>query len=379
VIGLRERGFEVSTYSVRRAGVDHDVDAEVVDEKNRTRVILPFRPLDLLLVNLRTLLAQPADYLSTLALAMSTCRPGFRGLLLQIAYFHEALLLAGMLRQDGAEHLHNHFGDNSGTVAMLAAKLARIPFSITIHGPHIFFEAPHWALARKTERSSFIATIGHFCTSQMMLNSAKEHWEKFEIVRCGVDPTKLEYVAPSRAATELVYVGRLSVEKGLPVLFDSISQLLARGVNVSLAVLGDGPDREFLENLAATMGISDRVHFKGFVDQATIVTTLRASDVFVLPSFAEGIPVALMEAMAIGTPVIATYVGGIPELVVHGETGQLVYPSDASALADAIDRYASDLAYCKRISRQARSKVEAEYDIEDQVDKLAMLFGKSAL
>lgn len=374
VLGLRKRGFEVFTYSVRKTGSDHDVDAEVISEKNSTQYVLPFKLLSLLLLCIETFLANPGRFTRTKWLALTTARPGIKGHFLQIVYFLEAIALAKKLREDKIEHLHNHLGDNSGNVTLFAAKLADIPYSISIHGPHIFFDGLYWALGKKTEHAKFISCIGHFCTSQMMLYADKAFWSKFKIVRCGVDLQQFDYKEPQRKAKKMVYVGRLSAEKGVPILFDSMAQLKEQGYEVELTLLGDGEDRGFLEKLARTMAIEDRVRFGGFVDQTTIAKTLRDSDMFVLPSFAEGIPVALMEAMAIGIPVIATYVGGVTELVIDGETGQVVSPSDAAGLARAIARYVDDLAFCQTISRNARAKVASEFNIEDQVDKLAKLF-----
>ncbi len=374
VIGLRKRGFDVLTYSVRKTGSDHDVDQEVIDEKKNTQYLLPFNLLSLLILGVKFFISAPGNFISTKILALKTARPGIKGHFLQIVYFLEAIALADKLKKDEIEHLHNHLGDNSGNVTLFAAKLANIPYSISIHGPHIFFDGLYWALDKKTEHSKFISCIGHFCTSQMMLYADKAHWSKFNIVRCGVDLNQFDYLEPRRPAKKLVYVGRLSAEKGVPILFDSLSLLNTRGYDIELTLLGDGPDRSYLENLAKETGVTTKVTFGGFVDQETIAKTLRESDIFVLPSFAEGIPVALMEAMAIGIPVIATYVGGITELVVDQQTGQVVFPSDPVALADAIGRYVDDQAFCKTIAHNARKKVETEFNIEDQVDKLAQLF-----
>lgn len=374
VIGLRKRGFDVVTYSVRKTGSDHDVDEEVITEKRNTKYILPFNILALLILNFKTLIADPKNYLRTFILAYKTVRPGIKGHFLQLVYFLEAVSLSKLLIEDRVEHLHNHLGDNSGTVTLLAAKLADIPYSISIHGPHIFFDGLHWALDKKTEHAKFISCIGHFCTSQMMLYSDKEYWSKFKIIRCGVDLNRFDYQEPKGIAKKIVYVGRLSAEKGVPILFDSIAKLKEQNYDVQLTLLGDGEDRDFLEKLAHDMNINDHVIFGGFVDQKTIATTLRESDIFVLPSFAEGIPVALMEAMAIGIPVIATYVGGVTELVIDQNTGQVVSPSDSEGLAQAIARYIDQPEWCKTISKNAREKVATEFNIEDQVDKLAQLF-----
>lgn len=376
VIGLRKRGFDVNTYSVRKTGSDHDVDPEVISEKRNTQFILPFNLVSLALNCLLTFASNPGLFIKTKLLALKTARPGIKGHFLQMVYFLEAIELAKKLKQDKIDHLHNHLGDNSGNVTLFAAKLAGIPYSISIHGPHIFFDGLYWALDKKTEHAKFISCIGHFCTSQMMLYSDKAHWSKFNIIRCGVDLNQFEFSEPERKAQKLVYVGRLSAEKGVPILFESLNLLKADGIDVELVLLGDGQDRQFLEQLSRDMGIEDRVIFKGFVDQDTIASTLRDSDMFVLPSFAEGIPVALMEAMAIGIPVITTYVGGVTELVIDGETGQVVYPSDPVGLADAIARYVDDQNFCRRIAINARDKVATEFNIEDQIDKLATLFSK---
>lgn len=190
VNGLRKRGFEVFTYSVRKAGSEHDVDKEVVCEKRNTKYLLPFNFFSLFWLNVKLLFSAPVRYLNTINLAMNTSRPGIKGHLFQIIYFFEAVLLSKLLVDDKIAHLHNHLGDNSGTVTLLAAKLANIPFSISIHGPHIFFDGLHWALDKKTEYSKFISCIGYYCRSQMMLYSDKKYWSKFQIIRCGIDLNK---------------------------------------------------------------------------------------------------------------------------------------------------------------------------------------------
>lgn len=374
VSGLRRRGLEVLTYSVRKTGSDHDVDPEVIAEKQSTKYLFPLAAFFFIRSLLSTLIFRFGRFISAWLLCLQSARPGLRGAALQQVYFCEAILLAAHLRRDRIDHIHNHLGDNSGTVTMLAARLAGISYSISMHGPHIFFDGPNWALDKKTQFSQFISCIGHFCTSQMMLYADKAYWNKFKIVRCGVDINRFDFRLPKGTARKLVYVGRLSAEKGLPILFDSLNQLKSRGTVVDLTILGDGPDRRYLESMVSDMGLGGQVEFTGFVDQDTIAETLRNGDIFVLPSFAEGIPVALMEAMAIGLPVIATYVGGVTELVIDGETGLVVYPSDPVHLATAIERYASDADFCTEMARNARQKVESEFDIEDQVDRLEQLF-----
>lgn len=374
VIGLRERGFEVLTYSVRRTGTDHDVDPEVIAEKNNTRYLMPIPIVQCLVTLVKTAVNRPVPLLKSLLLAIKTVRPGVKGWLLQIAYFIEAVQLAAQFQDDNIEHIHNHLGDNSGNVTMFASVISGIPFSISIHGPHIFFEAQYWALREKSQLATFISCIGEYCKSQMMLYADMADWKKFSIVRCGIDLTRFEYRQPATAIKNMVYVGRLSGEKGLPILFQSLQLLKSRDYDFTLKLLGDGEDRQFLQQEAQRMGLADNIEFSGFVDQATIAKELRDSDIFVLPSFAEGIPVALMEAMAIGIPVVATYVGGVAELVVDKETGLTVFPSDIEGLAAAIASYIDDPQLAQQLSARARKKVESEFNTIDQIDKLVKLF-----
>lgn len=374
VIGLRARGFEVYTYSVRRADSGHDVDSEIQSEKQATQNLLPVNYLSLLLDILAVGLSRPVRVLGTLRLALATSRAGIKGHALQMAYLLEAILLSRRLKKNGIEHVHNHLGDSSGNVTLFAARILDIPFSISIHGPHIFFDAGDWALDVKARYAKFIACIGYYCRSQLMLNIDKAHWDKLKIVRCGIDPDTYRFMVPGPGVKTLLFVGRLDVEKGIPILFASMNILQKQGYDLKLVLLGDGRDRQFLESMAEQMGLSDNVDFRGFVGQDVIANELRGSDVFVLPSFAEGIPVSLMEAMATGTPVIATNVGGVNELVIDQETGLVVHASDETGLANAIAYYVDNPEFYRETATRARDKVVTNFNIEAQVDRLAKYF-----
>jgi colanic acid/amylovoran biosynthesis glycosyltransferase len=371
---LRLRGLDVNTYSVRRSGSEHDVSESIREEKRRTRYLLPARPLALIVENLSALLRSPLRYVRVLHLALRTARPGLRGLALQIAYFQEAVLLASRLRSDGIKHLHNHLGDNSGTVALLAGELAQVSYSITFHGPHIFFDPTHWALQEKVRYARFIVCISHYCRSQMMLFSDAADWGKLKIVRCGVDTRRLSPVATRTRAEKLLYTGRLSVEKGLSVLFESLKALSDAGRDFELTLVGDGVDRDRLEVLARELRIDRYLVFAGYRSQEEVGEYLGRSDIFILPSFAEGVPVSLMEAMVAGVPVVATNVGGVAELVESERTGLLVPPADSAALAQAIARYQDDHELRRRVASQGRERVIQQYNIEIEGQKLLDLF-----
>jgi len=374
VAALRRRGFDIRTFSVRRPGAEHDVAAEVVAEKRQTHYLLPVRVLPLIARNLALLARAPRRFLGAFALAMRTRRPGLHGFALQLAYFQEAILLAREARRQRITHLHNHLGDNSGTVTLLASKLAGIAYSMTIHGPHIFFDPTHWALRDKLRHARFIVCISHYCRSQMMLFSDPADWERLQVVHCGVDTERFGYHEVRAQVCKLLYTGRLATEKGLGVLFESLRNLQARGYDLQLTLLGDGSDRRRLEELAQRLGISARVVFAGYASPERLRECLQGSDLFILPSFAEGVPVSLMEAMACGVPVLSTYVGGVAELVTPGQTGLLVPPADSAALADAIARYCDDPELRQRVARRARETVVTDFNAATEVSRLAELF-----
>jgi colanic acid/amylovoran biosynthesis glycosyltransferase len=384
VKGLRQRGIDVRTFSVRRTGADHDVGPEVMEEKRNTYYLLPIGPARLVLANISAFIRTPKRYLATFALALRTRQPGLRGFALQLAYFQEAVILGAECRRQGITHMHNHLGDNSGTVTLLLSKLIRVGYSITIHGPHIFFDPTHWALREKLKHSRFIACISHYCQSQMMLFSDRADWNRLQIVRCGVDVELFRYRKVSEKVRKLLYAGRLAVEKGLPVLFESLRMLADQGYDFELTLVGDGVDRLELEKLGKEFGISQRLIFAGYVSQDGVREYLQQSDIFILPSFAEGVPVSLMEAMACGVPVLATYVGGVAELIEPERTGLLVPPADSFALSKAIARYFDDFDLRQQVSTLGRQKVATKFNLDMEVDKLAGLFlasseGKSGI
>ena len=257
---------------------------------------------------------------------------------------------------------------------MLASRLSGVGYSITIHGPHIFFDPTHWALREKLRYSRFIVCISYYCRSQMMLFSDRADWQRLKVIHCGVDSERFRYCDIRKQVRNLLYTGRLAVEKGLAVLFDSLRDLLARGYELELTLLGDGGDRQQLQELARQLGIYDRLVFAGYASQEQLRNCLHRSDLFILPSFAEGVPVSIMEAMACGVPVLSTYVGGIAELVESGHTGLLVAAGDSVALGNAIARYCDDFELRQRVSRTAREAVVARFNLDKEVGKLAELF-----
>lgn len=375
VAALRAHGLEVETCSIRRTGPEHHVGEEQRVEAGRTFHVLEAAksPSRLVPAHLHYLTRHPGRYLRSLGLALRTAPGGLRALAYQLFYFAEAAVLARHLETLGAQHLHNHIAKSSCTVAMLASELSQIPFSFTLHGPDIFFEPIHWRLDEKIARARFVACISDFCRSQAMAFSEPAHWEKLHIVHCGVDPARYA-TAPrageQKAHTQLLFVGRLAAVKGLPVLFEALATL--NRADIALTIVGDGPDRAALE--AQAKALPGPVDFLGYRSQSEVAGLLGESDIFVLPSFAEGLPVVLMEALAAALPVVATRIAGIPELVEDGTTGRLAPPGNATALADAISTLIENPEAARRLGLEGRARVAAGFDSHQEASRLAQLF-----
>lgn len=374
VAALRDLGLDVSTCSIRRTGREHLVGPEQVSEAARTFYILAaMGPIRVLLDHFGWIMRNPVGYFRGLALAFRTAPKGFRGLLYQLIYFVEAGVLAAHMKRNGITHLHNHIAKASCTVAMLASAISDIPFSFTLHGPDIFFEPKHWRLDEKIARAKFVACISNFCRSQAMVFSGAKDTEKLKIVHCGIDPRRYEETV-NTDGHQLLFVGRMAQVKGVPLLLNAVASLSKSHPKTHLTLIGDGPDRAALEKQAETLGIIDHVSFEGYQSQAAVSEALSASDLFVLPSFAEGVPVVLMEAMAAKRAVLTTRIAGIPELIEDGQSGVLVTPGDQNALTQSLATLLDDPALRDRLGAKARTKVQAEFNITTEAAKLAMFF-----
>lgn len=376
IMALRAQGLEVETCSIRKTGAEHHVGPEQQAEYQNTFYVLAAAksPVHFLRCHIKALFQAPVRYFAGLKLAFSTRPAGLKGLLYQLFYFAEAAVLADHLKQRNVRHLHNHIATATCTVAMLTSKISGIPFSFTIHGPDIFFEPKHWRIDSKIAEARFVACISDFCRSQCMIFSKQKHWDKLNIIHCGVDPQK--YLAESTrdgSAPHLVFVGRLAGVKGVPILLSALSQLLHEIPGLRVTLIGDGPERPDLEACAKEAGLGNVVDFAGYKSQAEVAETLSHADALVLPSFAEGVPVTLMEAMASGLPVLATRVGGISELVEDGVSGFLVPPGNADALALRLRELLTNPDLRARMGKAGRAKVSVEFNQQIEAARLARL------
>lgn len=380
---LRALGAEVLSCSIRKTPpVQHPGPAEKAMAASTFNVLSAARNPLRLIASLVWLLRRPRRTLAALRLALATRAPGLRALVYQIIYLVEAALLGRHLERQAVGHVHSHFIVGNCTVAMLISELTGIPFSFTLHGPADLFEPLRWRLDEKVARAAFVATISHFARSQVMFHSDPAHWPKIRIIRCGVRPSLYERPPgppiPLRQEGEvrLLFVGRLAPVKGLRVLLAAMAHLAAELPQLRLVLVGDGPDRAGLEAAAAPLG--ERVVFTGYLSQEEVARAMQGCDICVLPSFAEGVPVVLMEALASSKPVIATQVAGVGELVEQGESGLLVPPGDVDSLIAAIRRLAGDPALRAQMGAHGRETVRAEFDVSIEAARLAALFAGQA-
>jgi colanic acid/amylovoran biosynthesis glycosyltransferase len=260
-----------------------------------------------------------------------------RGILRHLIYVAEAAVLASWCLRDGVEHVHAHFGTNSTAIAMLARHFSGIPYSFTAHGADEFEQAALQSLDVKLERAAFAVCISSFGKSQLMRWSHPDQWRKIEVVHCGVDHLFLDRsVQRLPAHPRLVCVGRIDTWKGQLVLVRAARRLREEGVTCEIVLVGDGPFRSRIEEEVSLAGLEGAITVLGWVPGPRVKEELLNARALVLPSFYEGLPTVIMEAMALGRPVISTYVGGIPELVENRKTGWLVPAGDEIALSQAM-------------------------------------------
>jgi glycosyltransferase involved in cell wall biosynthesis len=375
VQAVRAAGVRVLTCSVRKPPPEAFMGEEEVAARAETFYVIDAarNPLRLLGAHGRALLRSPGSWAATLALAIRMRSPGIKAFLWQLFYFLEAGVLADHLRRNDVRHLHNHFGNSSCSVAVLAAQLAGIPFSFTEHGPAIFFEVDRWSLPEKIARAKFVVAITHFCRAQLMLFSNPADWPKIAIVHCGVT-TSTYRRDPGGNGKRVAFVGRLDPVKGALLLIEAMAQVLQAHPDATLTLAGDGPARAGAEARAKALGIDGAVRFAGFLTQGQVADLLAKSDMLVLPSFAEGLPVVYMEALASRIPVVASRVAGVQELVEDGVCGFTVPPGDVTSLVDRIVRLMDDPRAAQAMGESGRAAVERGFDIAQEGIWLARLF-----
>ena len=380
IAALERHGATVLRYALR------GWDAEVVDpedraELGRTHYLLYGGLLPLLGALVATLVTMPRRFALALVLALRMSRRADRSWPYHLVYLAEACALVRSLRRHGgADQLHAHFGTNAAEVAMLAGLLGGPPFSFTVHGPEEFDKPQALHLACKARDAAFVAAVSSYGRSQLYRWLPVADWPKVQVVHCGLESAF--HAVPVQAPTEaprLVCIGRLCEQKGQLLLVRAAARLRRAGVPLQLVLAGDGELRPAIEALVRECGIERDVEITGWVDADRVRREILAARALVLPSFAEGLPVVLMEAMALRRPVISTFVAGIPELVRPGVDGWLVPAGDEAALVAAMrDCLSAAPATLEAMGLSAHERVLQRHSIDVEAAKLAALFCQPA-
>jgi glycosyltransferase involved in cell wall biosynthesis len=335
----------------------------------------------LIVAALGTAAARPLKFLSALRLAMRASRGSDRSWPYHLIYLAEACRVLGWLRASAATHVHAHFGTNPAEVAMLVHALGGPPFSFTVHGPEEFDKPEALGLAEKITRAAFVVAVSSYGRSQLYRWVRQSSWAKVKVVRCGLESAfhAVDAGLPS-AAPRLVCVGRLCEQKGQLLLVEAASLLVSKGLVLELVLAGDGEMRAEVEELVARLGLTATVRITGWISSDQVREEILASRALVLASFAEGLPVVLMEAMALRRPVISTYVAGIPELIRDGQEGWLCAAGDVDALAAAMEAcLRAPTEELARMADAAHERVLQRHDIDVEASKLSGYFAATAL
>lgn len=378
ILALERLGFEVQRIALR--GWNEAVaDPEDIAEKTRTQYVLQGGVLPLLFATLRTMVTSPLQFLRALGLAFNMSRHADRSLPYHLIYLAEACRMLPWLRSSGARHTHAHFGTNSTEVVMLVHALGGPSYSFTVHGPEEFDKPQFIHLGEKIRRSKFVVAISSYGRSQLYRWVELAQWPKVHVVHCGLEAAfhDVPLTDPPDVA-RLVCVGRLCEQKGQLLLIHALAELGGRGISCELVLAGDGEMRPEVEALIAHHGLQRQVRITGWISGAQVREELLAARALVLPSFAEGLPVVIMEAMVLCRPVLTTTVAGIPELVHNGESGWLVAAGAIDVLADAMATcLATPAKRLAEMGQDARKRALERHSIDIEASKLAGHFMKA--
>ena len=373
ILALEARGFEVTRIALR-GWAEELPDPVDRNEQARTRYVLRRGILPVLIDALRVMVRSPRRFARALRHAVRMARRSERPLPYHLIYLAEACRVLRWVRRSACARLHAHFGTNSAEVAMLTRLLGGPEYSFTVHGPDEFM-AP-MDLDEKIHHAAFVVAVSCFGRSQLYLRSRYRDWPKIHVVHCGVERTFHDEPGSSAPAVpRFVCVGRLCEAKGQLLLIEAAARLVRAGIECELVLAGDGPLRGEIEALIERLDLGSRVRVTGWISSQRVRDEILAARALILPSFAEGLPVVLIEAMALRRPVLSTYVAGIPELVIPGENGWL-FPAGSiedlvSAMAGCLSTHPAELS---RMGESGYARVMARHSIDRESARLAELF-----
>ena len=376
---LESLGVDVNRYSIRPVeGVL--VTAADRDEQARTRVLLRAGAARMMRAMTGMVLSRPVPLMNAIARAIQLGWRSDRGLLRHFVYLAEACILFAWTKRSAVSHIHAHFGTNPASVALLCRVLGGPPFSFTVHGPEEFDKPEFLGLALKVQEAAFVVAVSSFGRSQVWRWAHHRDWNKVRVVRCGLEQDLIgAEITPVPDRPRLLCVARLSEQKGHLLLMEASALLAKEGYVFDLVLVGDGPLRSGIEEFIRTHRLEAHVHLPGWMSGDQVRDEIRACRALVQPSFAEGLPVVLMEAMALGRPVVTTHIAGIPELVENGVSGWLVPAGSVDDLVEALRGVLkASPAMLTAMGRNGRRRVAANHSAAQEAGKLLELFVRSS-
>ncbi len=382
ILALERLGVPVQRFAMRsdRAGL---VDAADLAEDDKTLHLLQSGPLAMLAQGSAWMIRHPMQSFRALRLAMHCGKRGAGGVagtggrLRHLIYLLEAACLAKIAAAQGITHIHAHFGTNSTTVAMLARALGGPAYSFTAHGPEEFDAPAALYLDLKIANSVFAVAVSSFGRSQLSRWTPPENWPKLHVIHCGIEPNRFAQTTALPTTPQLVAVGRMAGQKGFPLLIQAMATAIKSAPTLHLTLVGDGELRGEIETAIQHHALGAHVTLAGWQSESGVRAAIDQSSALILPSFAEGLPVVVMEAMAAARPIIATAIAGLPELVTP-DSGWLVPAGDAATLATAIVKLAqTPVATLTQMGLAARARVLVRHDIDTQAAQLLSLFSQN--
>ena len=372
---LRTLGCDIQVVSVR--GPDRPAEKlgpDELEEYRQTLAIFEAGAGAIVGAHLKTLLSRPLGYCSGLLYAVKLAGWDLRQIFLNLMYFGEAVVAGSWIWKRGMTHVHSHF---ASTLELFIARVFPITFSATIHGPAEFSDVVGFYMAEKVAEAAFLCAISHYACSQLMNASDPVHWHKLDIAPLGVD-SSVFVPRPHRENPErfeVLCVGRLAPVKGHQILIEAVARLVRQGrTSLRLRLVGDGPARPSLERAIRDLGMENHVRLEGSLNQDRVREMYRETDLFALTSFAEGVPVVLMEAMAMEIPCLSTWITGVPELIRQGVDGWLVAPGDLEQATEALANLIDQPELRKSLGKSGRLRVMEKYDLERNVMNLEKIF-----
>jgi colanic acid/amylovoran biosynthesis glycosyltransferase len=377
---LEASGVDVTRFCVRRAS-HHLPDPLDQEELAKTTCLLK-NPLKMAFAASGWMLFRP---LATLRAARAAVIAGWRserGVIVHLIYLVEAAYLCQLLRNHQIDHLHVHFGNNPAAVAMLTKLLGGPPYSFTVHGPDEFDGAKTLSLDMKARHAKWVVGISQFTHSQLSRWIDNLDRRKLQVVRCGLDESFLNgsESVPTPDVARLVFVGRLTITKGILSIVEALRILKKKQVRFHMDLIGDGDQRSTLESAIRDADLGNEISLCGSKSSADVHQYLINSRALILASFAEGLPVVLMEAFALGRVVVASCIAGIPELVEHESDGWLVVPGCVESLAKALEAVlATPAGKLDEMAARGRQKVLRFHNARTEAARLTTLFESPAL